>query len=213
MSTVVYVAIVEGSEKEGYSAFFPDLPGCVTASDSMVELIADARDVLGLHLEGMLEDGLELPAPSALEAIPQDPDVSEAGRLLVDAEIDDAPVRVNISIGAGLLKRVDTAAQVRGMSRSGLLAEAVRQFMSAPADSPSSVGVQEADVKFDHPFDGGRYLIVPTEDDALGVIWDRLTEQVIDVVEMTPHRIRTHDFDGTIIRFPDPAAIRSRRVA
>lgn len=136
MSTVVYVAIVEGSETEGYSAFFPDLPGCVTASDSMVELIADARDALALHLEGLIDDAAPLPAPSALEAIPSDPEVIEAGRLLVDAEIEDAPVRVNISIGAGLLKRVDTAAQVRGMTRSGLLAEAARQFMGRAVDSP-----------------------------------------------------------------------------
>ncbi|RZJ42069.1 MAG: HicB family protein [Brevundimonas sp.] len=141
MSTVVYVAIVEGSETEGYSAFFPDLPGCVTASDSMVELIADARDALALHLEGMIEDGDILPPPSVLEAIPHDPEVTEIGRLLVDAEIEDAPVRVNISIGAGLLKRVDTAAQVRGMTRSGLLAEAARQFMGRAVDGP---GLREA---------------------------------------------------------------------
>ncbi len=60
----------------------------------------------------------------------------EAGRLLVDAEIEDAPVRVNIFIGTGLLKRVDTAAQVRGMTRSALLAEAARQFMSGAAEVP-----------------------------------------------------------------------------
>jgi predicted RNase H-like HicB family nuclease len=136
MSTVVYVAIVEGSERKGYSAFFPDLPGCVAASDSMVELIADARDALALHLEGLIEDGGALPPPSALEAIATDPEVIEAGRLLVDAEIEDAPVRVNISIGAGLLKRVDTAAQVRGMTRSALLAEAARQFMGGAPETP-----------------------------------------------------------------------------
>ena len=141
MSTVVYVAIVEGSEKEGYSAFFPDLPGCVTASDSMVELIADARDALALHLEGIIEDGDALPPPSVLEAIPHDPEVTEIGRLLVDAEIEDAPVRVNISIGAGLLKRVDTAAQVRGMTRSGLLAEAARRFIGRAVEGP---GLREA---------------------------------------------------------------------
>ncbi len=129
MSTVIYVAIVEGDQDRGYSAFFPDLPGCVTAAETMVELPAAARDALSLHLQGMAEDGDAFPEPTALEDIKSDPEVKEVGRVLVDADVEDAPVRVNISIGAQFLKRIDVAAESRGMSRSGFLVEAARAML------------------------------------------------------------------------------------
>lgn len=129
MSTVIYVAVVEGDQDRGYSAFFPDLPGCVTAAETMVELPSAARDALSLHLQGMAEDGDAFPEPTALEDIKADAEVKEVGRILVDAEVEDAPVRVNISIGAQFLKRVDVAAEARGMSRSGFLVEAARLAM------------------------------------------------------------------------------------
>lgn len=131
MSTVIYVAIVEGDQDRGYSAFFPDLPGCVTAAETMVELPSAARDALCLHLQGMTEDGAAFPEPTALEDIKADTELKEVGRILVDAEVEDAPVRVNISIGAQFLKRVDVAAEARGMSRSGFLVEAARAALES----------------------------------------------------------------------------------
>lgn len=130
MTTAIYVAIIEGSQDEGYSAFFPDLPGCVTAAETMFELPAEARDALSLHLAGMIEDGEALPEPTPIEAVTSDPEVKEAGRILVDVEIEDAPVRVNISLGAQFLKRIDVAAETRGMTRSGFLVEAAREYMA-----------------------------------------------------------------------------------
>jgi predicted RNase H-like HicB family nuclease len=130
MTTAIYVAIIEGSQDEGYSAFFPDLPGCVTAAESMLELPAAAREALSLHLIGMFEDGEVPPEPTAIEAVRSDPDVKEAGRILVDVEVEDAPVRVNISVGAQFLRRVDVAAEARGMTRSGFLVEAARRMLS-----------------------------------------------------------------------------------
>lgn len=130
MTTAIYVAIIEGNQDEGYSAFFPDLPGCVTAAESMLELPASAREALSLHLTGMIEDGEVPPEPTAIESVRSDPDVKEAGRILVDVEVEDAPVRVNISVGAQFLKRVDVAAEARGMTRSGFLVEAARRMLS-----------------------------------------------------------------------------------
>lgn len=135
MSTAIYVAIVEGSQDEGYSAFFPDLPGCVTAAESMLELPAAARDALSLHLAGMMGDGEVLPDPTAIEDIPRDPEVKEVGRLIIDVDVEDAPVRVNISIGAQVLKRIDVAAEARGMTRSGFLVEAARAMIEERSDT------------------------------------------------------------------------------
>lgn len=170
MSTVIYVAIVEGDQDAGYSAYFPDLPGCVTGAESMMELAEAAREALKLHLNGMAEDGELFPEPTALEAVKVPREVKEIGRLLVDIDIDDAPVRVNISIGAQFLKRVDIAAEARGMTRSGYLIEGARQMM---AEKPNQFGAQ--------------YMIVPCDDSGLVVIWDRHSEQVVDVLS-TNHK-------------------------
>lgn len=165
MSTVIYVAVVEGDQDSGYSAYFPDLPGCVTGAESMVELAGAARDALKIHLQGMAEDGELFPDPTALETIKVPKEIKEVGRLLVDVDIEDAPVRVNISIGAQFLKRVDVAAEARGMTRSGYLIEGARQMM---AEKPN---------RFD-----AQYMIVPCDNSGLSVIWDRQSEQVIDVL-------------------------------
>ncbi|MDP3802500.1 type II toxin-antitoxin system HicB family antitoxin [Brevundimonas sp.] len=206
MSTVIYVAIVEGDQDGGYSAFFPDLPGCVTGAESMLELPASAREALSLHLQGMSEDGEAFPEPTALEDIKGDPDVKEVGRILVDADVEDAPVRVNISIGAQFLKRVDVAAEARGMTRSGFLIEGARHIMALADDgnrlrsSPCvtwHLSRQRAKEKQEFwrshlmpapesrgtSTEAGRYMIVPAESADLAVVWDRLENQVIDIIE------------------------------
>jgi hypothetical protein len=63
----------------------------------------------------------------------------------VDVEIEDAPVRVNISIGEQLLKRIDQAAEARGMTRSGFIAQAARSQL----DSPGRAGFRTADEQWD----------------------------------------------------------------
>ena len=52
---------------DGFATFgviVPDLPGCVSAGDSIEESIAMAGEAIHLHLEGILADGLPVPAPS-----------------------------------------------------------------------------------------------------------------------------------------------------
>ena len=130
-------------------------------------------------------------------------------------------MRVNISIGARFLRRVDTAAEVRGMSRSGFLVEGARRMLSQHS-APDQVAVEPI-TGFSEPdspgfrhqaaeaLDASRFLIVPTETDSgLAVIWDRLTEQVIDVVEYSSKDSRSVEMGGVVVRFPEPAAIRLR---
>jgi len=56
-----------GIEKGGrnYSAYVPDLPGCVSVGDTVEEVKAEIRDAIEFHLEGMREDGLPIPKPSS----------------------------------------------------------------------------------------------------------------------------------------------------
>lgn len=60
-----YLILVEGGPPTNYSAWSPDVLGCVAVGDTVDECIAQMRDALAFHLEGMEEEGYELPEPKA----------------------------------------------------------------------------------------------------------------------------------------------------
>ena len=57
-----YAVVIEKAERN-YSAYVPDLPGCVSVGDTMEEAKAEIREAIEFHLEWMREDGLPIPAP------------------------------------------------------------------------------------------------------------------------------------------------------
>ena len=140
MSSVIYPAIARREADGGYAATFPDLPGLTAAGPTQTDLLVHARAALQAQLERLAGDGEAWPEPSPIETLAVEP---PATVLLVDASIEDAPVRVNISIGERLLKRMDEAAERRGMTRSGFIAEAARVALERDAGKP---GWRAADV-------------------------------------------------------------------
>ena len=48
----------------GFSAYLPDLPGCVAAGSTRREVQRLIRSAVEMHLEGMREDGEPMPSPS-----------------------------------------------------------------------------------------------------------------------------------------------------
>ena len=59
-----YAIVIEQAEGN-YSAYVPDLPGCVATGSTGAEVEAEIRDAITFHLQGMREDGLAIPAPSS----------------------------------------------------------------------------------------------------------------------------------------------------
>lgn len=59
-----YAIVIERAEGN-YSAYVPDLPGCVATGATVPEVEAEIREAIEFHLEGMREDGLAVPAPSS----------------------------------------------------------------------------------------------------------------------------------------------------
>lgn len=60
-----YVVLFEKSEN-GYGAFVPDLPGCVALGDTIEETKGLIHEAIEFHLEGLREDGVKIPDPSAV---------------------------------------------------------------------------------------------------------------------------------------------------
>jgi predicted RNase H-like HicB family nuclease len=59
-----YLILIEGGPPSNYSAWSPDLPGCVATGGSLEEVEREMRAAIALHLEGLVEDRGEIPEPS-----------------------------------------------------------------------------------------------------------------------------------------------------
>lgn len=58
-------AIVIEQAANNYSAYVPDLPGCVATGGSIEEVEQEIREAIVFHLQGLREDGAPVPPPSS----------------------------------------------------------------------------------------------------------------------------------------------------
>jgi len=62
-----YLVVIEPTET-GFSAYSPDLPGCVSTGATREEVEQNMREAIELHLEGLREESYPVPAPSTSSA-------------------------------------------------------------------------------------------------------------------------------------------------
>lgn len=116
-----YIAIIHKDKKSDYGVSFPDFAGCVTAGKTLEDAKNNAIEALTLHIEGMIEDGEDIPAPSTLDAIMASDDFKDGVAFMVNIAQPQKVLRVNITVTESDLKKIDLAAQSAGMSRSAFL--------------------------------------------------------------------------------------------
>jgi predicted RNase H-like HicB family nuclease len=63
-----YLIVIEGAQGENYSAYAPDLPGCVATGATIEEAEREMHDAIAFHLEGLRDAGEPIPEPSDLTA-------------------------------------------------------------------------------------------------------------------------------------------------
>src|SRR6266702_2885042 len=62
--TMRYAIVIEKAGNN-YSAYVPDLPGCVATGATVEEVEGQIREAIEFHLEGLREDGLVIPQPAS----------------------------------------------------------------------------------------------------------------------------------------------------
>jgi len=67
-----YVAIVEEEEGKAVGVWFPDLPGCFSAGDTLDEAMLNAREALALYADALRDDGHQLPRARTLTELKAD---------------------------------------------------------------------------------------------------------------------------------------------
>jgi len=134
---MVFAVVIHKDKKSDYGVSVPDLPGCISAGDTMDEALAMVREAIELHLEGMIEDGQAVPIAQTLEAVRADPEYADAAAFeLVQVESKNLRAkakRINITLPERILDRIDAAAKKIGETRSGLIAVAASEYISRHA--------------------------------------------------------------------------------
>jgi predicted RNase H-like HicB family nuclease len=60
-----YAVVIEKADSN-YSAYVPDLPGCVATGATVKEVEREIKGAIRFHLDGMRQDGAQIPQPSAV---------------------------------------------------------------------------------------------------------------------------------------------------
>jgi predicted RNase H-like HicB family nuclease len=60
-----YAVVIEKAE-DNYSAYVPDLPGCVATGTSIPEVEAEIREAIRFHIDGLKADGAPVPVPTSI---------------------------------------------------------------------------------------------------------------------------------------------------
>jgi predicted RNase H-like HicB family nuclease len=116
---------------DGWDVVFPDFPGCISQGDTAPIAMENALEALALHIEGMVAEGQELPVPSRQYVPPPDwvaeIEMATPVHALLPMEVPGKSMRIDITMDKALLDRLDAAASREGTTRSGYLAQAVRE--------------------------------------------------------------------------------------
>jgi predicted RNase H-like HicB family nuclease len=121
-----------------YGVTVPDLPGAFSAGDTFEEALESAREAIDAHCELLAERGEDLPGPSAPDAYVNDKRFAGAIWVVIDvdaSQYEGRAEKINITLPARDLRRIDEFARACGKTRSGFLKDAAREAI-ARAQSP-----------------------------------------------------------------------------
>ncbi|MFZ5763832.1 MAG: type II toxin-antitoxin system HicB family antitoxin [Thermodesulfobacteriota bacterium] len=128
-----FVLALHSDDGKRFSVTVPDLPDCYSAGESMDEAIENAREAIDLHCEGLVAEGQDIPSPSPISHHQHDPLLADAVWAVVEVEVEkylSKPVRLNISLPEGLVRRIDQYASAHHLTRSGFLAKAAETVIT-----------------------------------------------------------------------------------
>lgn len=81
-----FIIAIESPEvpSECFGVIVPDLLGCYSAGETRNEVIENSKEAIGLHLEGMEENGMDIPAQRSMEELQNDPEYSNMDLVVVE---------------------------------------------------------------------------------------------------------------------------------
>lgn len=129
-----YPVVIHKDENSDYGVTFPDLQGCFSAGETIEEALVNAQEAAECHIEGILLDSEPFPVATTIEKHKNNPDFKDSIWALVEVDLSRLSLkskRVNITMPERLLNSLDYFAKKHGETRSGLLTQAVTEYMAS----------------------------------------------------------------------------------
>ena len=133
MSEVIqeYIAIIDQENSDQFGVIFPDFLGCITVGKNLEEAKKMAHQALQFHIDGMLEDGEDLPTPLSLDKIKKKYKNAKIF-LVVRAKVKKLKARrINITIDERLLRKLDKFLANRDETRSSFFAKSIAKIVES----------------------------------------------------------------------------------
>lgn len=130
-----YIAFIHKEPDSCYGVSFPDLPGCISAGDTLDDAVANAGQALSGHVRMMDMAGDIVPPQRTIEEIVADKSLDEdrEGAILSAIALvknRGSSTRINVSLDLGLLEAIDAEARSRRQTRSAFLASAAMRELA-----------------------------------------------------------------------------------
>ena len=124
-----YAVIVHHDKDSAFGVSVPDLPGCFSAGESFDEALENVIEAIEFHLQGLAEEGMDIPRPEPIGAHLDNPDY--AGGTWGFVDIDLTPYlgkteKINVTLPSAVIRKIDA----RYKNRSRFLAEAALKALS-----------------------------------------------------------------------------------
>ena len=82
-----FLVVIERG-KNNFSAYSPDLPGCIATGSSVESTLNEIRSAISFHLEGMVENGEDLPIPIGLNSYVLETEEISVDDILTSVEVE-----------------------------------------------------------------------------------------------------------------------------
>jgi len=118
-----YAVVIHHEPDSAYGVTVPDLPGCFSAGDSFNDALEKVAEAIELHLEGLAEEGMDIPRPTDIDSHMNNRDYEGGTWGFIDADI--VPFlgnteKINVTLPTSVIRKIDA----KHKNRSKFLAEA-----------------------------------------------------------------------------------------
>lgn len=129
-----YPIFIHKIKNEPYGVEIPDLKGCFSVGDTIDEAIQNAHEAIECHIEGLLIDEHPIPHAKKIEDYLKNSAYQSGIWAIVDidmSKLSGRAKRINITLPERILRQIDKFTHMHGGNRSGFLAEASLEYITA----------------------------------------------------------------------------------